>query len=314
MLVTGATGFVGRAVCAALARAGYQVTAAVRTSGAVVADAAATRVVGEIGADTRWEPALAGVDAVVHLAGRAHQLRDRSGDPLAAFRAVNAAGTAALARQAAAAGVRRLVFVSSIGVHGDRAEHPITEATPIAPHTPYAASKAEAEAAVWDVARATGLEAVVVRPTLVYGPGAPGNIALLLRALARGVPLPLAHVRNHRTLLDREALAQLLVLTATHPAAAGQTFVAGDATDVSTPDLIRALAEGIGRPARLLPLPVAPLAALARAVGREATWRQLAGSLRVSSAHAATRLGWVPARDVHSALAAVGRHFRAHQT
>jgi nucleoside-diphosphate-sugar epimerase len=300
-------------VCAELVAAGHEVVFAGRAPSAATTPPGVARVVrvGDIGADTPWATALDCCELVVHLAGRAHQLRERAADPLAAFRAVNTAGTAALARQAASAGVRRLVFVSTIGVHGDTSrEGPLTEGSALAPHSPYAVSKLEAETALRDEAARSGLEVVVVRPPLVYGPGAPGNVGLLLRVLERGVPLPLAGVRNQRTLVDRRGLARLLALALVHPAAAGQTFVAGDAADVSTPEMIRALAAGLGRPARLFALPPSALGTLSRLAGRGATWRQLAGTLRVSSAHAQRVLGWEPTTDVLGALADVGRHWR----
>lgn len=288
VLVTGATGFVGRAMVARLVADGRPVRVAVRDERAARGEAA---VVGEIGPETGWGAALDGVEAVVHLAGRAHVVPER-GDPLTAFRHVNVGGTLALARQAAAAGVRRLVFVSSIGVNGGESERPFAAADPPAPREPYAVSKWEAEQGL---AALRGIEVTVIRPPLVHGPGAPGNFARMLRWLARGAPLPLGAVRgNRRTLVGRDNLVDLIAVALDHPAAAGETFLAGDAEAVSTAALLEKLGAAMGRPARLVPVPPALLEAGAALLGRRDLARRLLGSLEVDISHARAVLGWTP--------------------
>ncbi len=310
ILVTGASGFVGGPVCRALAAAGHQVTGAVRRDTALPAGVAACRV-GELGPDTDWRPALAGSETVVHLAARAHVMREEAGDPLALFRRVNRDGAVALAEQAAAAGARRMVFVSSIKVNGEATApgRPFRATDAPAPCDPYGVAKAEAEERLATIAARTGLELVIVRPPLVHGPGVKGNLASLLGLLERGLPLPLASVDNRRSLVGVGNLADLLRVCLDHPAAAGQTLLARDDPDLSTPDLIRRLATALGRPARLLPCPPALLAGLAGAVGRGAVAKRLLGSLAVDDGPTRALLGWVPPVNIESGLAAMVNGF-----
>ena len=308
MLVTGASGFVGRALAAHLAARGHDVVPAVRRARE---DAPAGAVeVGEVDGATDWRRALAGVDAVVHLAARVHVLREEAADPPAAFRAVNVEGTAALARAAAAAGARRLVFLSSVGVNGGVTHgRAFTEADPPRPHTPYARSKLEAEGALAEVARETGVETVVVRAPLVHGAEAPANFRRLLALVRSGLPLPFASVRNRRTLVGVDNLCAFLALCLSAPAAAGETFLVGDGEDVSTPALVRALARGMGRPARLVPFPPGALRRLLAAAGRGSLADQLLGSLQVDDAKARRVLGWTPPVPPAEGLQRAGRGF-----
>lgn len=283
ILVTGASGFIGVQLSKRLTALGYDVRAATRESS------------GDIGPHTSWEGALDSVGAVVHLAGRAHVLRESEPDPLAAFRRVNVAGTEALARAAARLGTQRLVFVSSVGVNGRMTrEAPFTPDDEPAPHNDYTRSKWEAETALWKVARETGLEVVVVRPPLVYGPGVKANFLRLLRAVRAGVPLPLASVRNRRSLIGVGNLVSFLQQAIAHPAAAGETFLVADEEDVSTPDLIRMLAHLMHRPARLLPVPVPALRMVAGVLGRRSLVDQLCESLQIDASKARRVLGWQP--------------------
>jgi nucleoside-diphosphate-sugar epimerase len=310
VLVTGANGFIGRALCEALAARGLAVRAAVRTPVALPGE---VRTVGEIGAGTEWRRVLAHVDAVVHLAARVHVLRDTAADPLADYRAVNVAGTARLAQECAAARVPRLVFVSSIKVNGERSGAiPFSEADPPAPEDVYGVSKLEAEEELRSIAAATGLEAVVVRPCLVYGPGVRGNLDRLLRIIERGIPLPLASVRNQRSLMGLVNLCDLLVRCATDPRAAGETFLASDGADLSTPQLIRWLADGVGRPARLFAMPPSWLEVAARVAGAEAAYERLSGTLQVNSSKARELLDWQPPLPVDDGLRETGAWHRAH--
>lgn len=289
VLVTGVSGFVGAPLAAHLAAAGHQVTGAARRPGATEVAAP------ELGPEADWRSALAGAEAVVHCAARAHVMDDRAADPLAVFRRVNRDGTLRLAEQAAAAGIRRFVFLSSIKVNGEATtQRPFRAEDAPAPLDPYGIAKAEAEDGLRRLAARTGLELAIIRPPLVHGPGAKGNLATLLGVLHRGLPLPLASVDNRRSLIGVHNLAELARLCLEHPAAAGQTWLAADGPAISTPDLIRALAAAIGRPARLLPCPPALLRLLARLGGRQAMVERLLGSLVVDDSPARTRLGWVP--------------------
>ncbi len=300
ILVTGARGFVGKVLCANLQQRGYRVRGAVRAAGAATErsgrEPSETAVVGEITPETDWGAALASVDAIIHLAARVHVMRDVAADPLAEFRRVNTAGTERLARSAAAAGVRRLVYVSSIKVNGEETfgDRAFSASDDPAPQDAYAVSKWEAEQALQRVARETGLEIVIVRPPLVYGPGVKGNFAQLLEVAAKGIPLPLGSVRNQRDLIYVANLADALAVCAMHPAAAGQTYLVCDGQPVSTPDLLRKLAVAMGAPARVFSCPPAALRLAGRLTGKTRQMARLLGSLRVDDAKIRTDLHWAP--------------------
>ena len=314
VLVTGASGFVGRALVERLLADGVLTLAAVR--GAAVLPAGARPVPApNLGPDADWRAALGGVACVVHLAARVHVMRDSAADPLAEFRRANVDGTLALARQAAAAGVRRLVFVSSIKVNGEESApgRPFTADDVPAPIDPYGISKHEAEQALWAVAAETGLQAVVVRPVLVYGPGVKANFRSLLGWLARGLPLPLGAVHNRRSLLALDNLVDLLTVCIDHPAAAGQVFLASDGEDLSTTELLRRLGAALGRPARLLPLPAPWFEGAARLLGRGAVVQRLCGSLQVDIGKTRELLGWTPPVTVDEALQKTARAFLAQR-
>ena len=259
--------------------------------------AAGAVVVPSLDADTDWSAALQGVEVVLHAAARAHIMRDEALDPLAEYRRVNVAGTLNLARQAAAAGVRRFVFVSSIKVNGESTQpgRPFTADDAPAPEDAYGMSKAEAEAGLWEMARATGMELVIVRPVLVYGPGVKGNLASMMRWVRRGLPLPLgAVIGNRRSLVALDNLVDLLAVCAVHPKAANQVFLASDGEDASTARLLRLMAMAAQRPARLLPVPVALLQWGARLLGKQAVAQRLLGSLQVDIQKNRDVLGWQP--------------------
>ncbi len=316
--VTGADGFVGRHVCRALRARGCEVRPAVRDEACaerardLIREALPPVVVGEIGPSTDWSAALAGAEAVIHLAARVHVMDEKAVDPLEAFREVNVRGTRRLAAAAAASGVRRLVFVSSIKVNGESTtgRGPFSERDAPDPRDAYGLSKWEAEQALAEVGASTGLETVTVRPPLVHGPGVGGNLLRLLRLVSRSVPLPFAGVRNRRTLIAADNLADLLALCAVHPAAVGRTFTAGDGEDLSTADLIRALAAGLGRPALLVPAPHGLLRTLASPLGRSAALDRLTGSLQVDSTTVCEVLGWTPPVTTAEGLARMGRWYR----
>jgi nucleoside-diphosphate-sugar epimerase len=307
--VTGATGFIGRALCRRLAAAGWAVRAITRAAGREAGAVA----VGDLGPDTDWRAAVAGVDCVVHCAGRAHVLAEADPDPLAAYRRVNVRATEGLARQAAAAGVRRFVYLSSIGVHGvtTTGRGPFRHDDPPAPAEPYAVSKLEAERALQAIAAGTGLELVIVRPPLVYGPGVRANFLRLLRLVDRGWPLPFGAVGGERSLLGIDNLTDLLLRCLELPAAAGGTFLASDGDDLALPALIGILAQALGRRVPLVPVPPAMLRAAARLAGVGTTLGRLTGSLRVDSAPTRAALAWQPPVPAAAGLAATARWYRA---
>lgn len=293
VLVTGASGFVGRPLCDALLHpeySEYSIVSAVRAPRGLPGEC----VMGEIGAKTDWRVALRGVHAVVHLAARVHVMNDRAVDPLAAFRSVNTAGTLNLARQCAAAGVQRFVFVSSIKVNGEERAAPYTEADTPAPEDAYAISKWEAEQGLWKIAAETGLKVVILRPPLVYGPGVRANFLALLRAVARGFPLPLGAINNQRSLIYVGNLADAIVRCLDHPAAAVQTFLVSDGEAASTPELVRRMAAALGRDAWLVALPVPLLRAAATLAGKSALVTRLAESLAIDSRKICRELDWSP--------------------
>ncbi|MBX3650334.1 MAG: SDR family oxidoreductase [Burkholderiales bacterium] len=299
VLVSGATGFVGRALLARLRDSEYQVRAAVRKpEPAIAADEIA--IVGNIGHDTDWQAALQGVNCVVHLVARTHVLDDPSTDPLAEYRRINVAATEHLARQAARSGVRRFVFLSSIKVNGEStAARPFSERDDPRPEDAYGISKREAEDLLRAIGSETGMEIVILRPPLVYGPGVKGNFLQLLKAVAKGLPLPLASIDNRRSLVYVGNLVDAIIACIREPAAADKTFLVSDGEDLSTPEMIRRLAAAMGRPPRRLPCPPALLALAARLLGHEAAFRRLSGSLAVDSSLLRKTLGWQPRYSVN---------------
>jgi len=294
VLVTGANGFVGRAVCTQAWAAGMGVRGAIR-SGAVLPDGVQAVTVPNMDGETPWAHALAGCSAVVHCAARVHVMADTAANSLAEFRRVNVQGTLNLARQAAAAGVRRFVFISSVGVNGaETFQKPFTDQDQAAPHSPYAVSKYEAELGLQALAAETGMEVVIIRPPLVYGPSAPGNFGSLMRWLKRGVPLPLGAIHNQRSLVSLDNLVDLLVTCLTHPAAANQTFLVSDGEDVCTTELLSRMGQAMGKPARLLPVPASWLKVASGLVGKGDVAQRLCGSLQVDISKTRELLGWVP--------------------
>jgi nucleoside-diphosphate-sugar epimerase len=310
-LVTGATGFVGAHLIPALQGAGWTVRAAVRSSAGVVLPEGVDRVaVGDLAQAPDLRDALAGIDVVIHLAGRAHVVRETAADVDRIFGRVNVAATRHLADQAAVAGVRRFVLLSSVKVNGERTgDRPFTEADVPAPEDAYGRSKQEAEQALRAVGAATGLAVAIVRPPLVYGPGVKANFLRLLRLVDRGVPLPLGSVRNQRSLIGVWNLCDLIVACATHPAAAGETFLASDQRDLSTPELIRLIGHALGRPARLFPFPVTALRQAGRLAGQGDAVERLVGSLQVDSTKATRLLGWQPVVGVEEGLRRTGEWY-----
>lgn len=325
VLVTGAGGFVGWALVQRLAsQTGYFTVAAARTLPRPEAGAC-----GELpGNATQWvelgdlmdgkpPPGLfEGVDVVVHCAARVHVMQEPNADPMAAFRAVNLDGTLTLARAAVRSGVRRFVFLSSIKVHGEATSYgkPFIADTPLYPADPYAISKMEAEKALMALAAESGLEVVIVRPPLVYGPDVKANFNSMMKWLGRGIPLPLGAIRNRRSLVSLDNLVDFLMVCLDHPNAAGQAFLVSDGEDLSTTDLLRRLAEALGKPARLVPVPCALLVGAGALLGKRAVMQRICGSLQVDIEKSRLLLGWVPPVSVDSALASTAAAFVAEHS
>lgn len=312
LLVTGASGFVGSALLFRLSRDGeHQVRAAVRREVGNIPEGVTPVQVGELYSEIGWRSPVSGVDGVVHLAARVHVMRDSAADPLAEFRRVNVAGTLNLARQAAAAGVRRFVFISSIKVNGEGTSLGKSYAADDVPGPvdPYGISKLEAELGLREVAADTGMEVVIIRPPLVYGPQVKGNFLRLLQCVERGIPLPFVNVDNRRSLVNVRNLVDLIVRCIEHPVAAGETFLVSDGEDVSTGDLVRHVAAAMGRKPRLFPVPLSLTRSMLKVMGREDLWQRLFGSLQVSCDKARDLLGWRPPVSVAEGLEEIGRWY-----
>lgn len=304
LLITGATGFVGSALVGRLER---EETVNIRLAlrGATeLMPAHARFMIGDLAPDNGWRDALDECDAVVHCAARVHVMNDDSADPLTAFRRVNVEGTLSLARQAAEAGVKRFIFISSIKVNGEHtfADTAFDADDEPAPVDPYAISKYEAEQGLFTLAKTTGMEVVVIRPPLVYGPGVKGNFLSMIRWLDSGVPLPLGAIHNKRSLVARDNLVDLIVRVLSHPAAANQVFLAGDGADLSTTELLRRMAKALGKPAHLVPVPMGILKGAAALLGKRAMAQRLCDSLRVDISKTRTMLDWQPPVAVDPAL------------
>jgi len=296
ILVTGATGFVGHFLCTRLLKEGLIVRGTLLASenNTFHADNVDPVVVEPLGSDTPWSHALKDVDTIIHLAARVHVMDDPAADPLTEFRKVNTEGTRQLAREAAKAGVKRLVFVSSIKVNGEEYPTPYSEASRAQPTDPYGISKWEAEQALREIAAETGLQVVIVRPTLVYGPGVKANFLNMMKVVSRGIPLPLASIRNKRSLVYVGNLVDALAACATQTEAAGKTYFVSDGEDVSTPDLIRRMATALGCPARLFPVSASLLRLAGTLIGKRPAVNRLLGSLTVDSSAIRRELGWRP--------------------
>jgi nucleoside-diphosphate-sugar epimerase len=307
VLVTGGTGFVGRALLKRLAHdREWQPRATARTEGARATTGLAceTVPVQEIDANTTWNAAVRDCAAVVHTAARVHKMREDAADALAQYRRVNVEGTLNLARQAQAAGVRRFIFLSSIKVNGEQTARgtAFRADDPPNPQDSYGVSKFEAEQALRALSASSGMELVILRPPLIYGPGVRANFQALMRAVASGIPLPLGAIENRRSLLALENAVDLIVTCLRHPQAPGHTFLASDGEDLSTPELVRRIARALGAPARLVSVPPAVLRVVAGVVGKGDAARRLCENLQVDMRDTTTALGWQPPASVDDSL------------
>ncbi len=305
ILVTGSNGFVGSALCRSLRERALALRAAVRKGSGPDQIA-----VGELNGATDWRAALAGCDSVIHLAARVHVMADRDSDPLRAYREVNVAASVNLARQAHAAGVRRFVFVSSIKVNGEG-----TSATPYrasdvpAPCDPYGVSKLEAETALLELGRETGMEIVIVRPPLVYGPGVKANFLNLIKLVRKGIPLPFGRVVQRRSMVALDNLVDLLIVCTHHPRAVGQVFLVSDGADLTIGELVTMIARAMGKRIILLPVPAGLMRAGAALLGKSAIADRLLGALQVDIGATRATLEWTPVVTPQQAIDRTVAHF-----
>jgi nucleoside-diphosphate-sugar epimerase len=298
MLVTGSNGFVGRALCSTLRSGGARVRAAVR-QGAGPGEVG----VGDLNGATDWRAALAGCDVVFHLAARVHVMADKDDDPLRAYREVNLDGTLRLARQAVEAGVRRFVFVSSVKVNGESTTtQPFTASDVPMPCDPYGQSKMEAEQALQKLGRDTGLEVVIVRPPLVYGPGVKANFLNLIKLVQKGIPLPFGRIRNFRSMVALDNLVDLLIVCASHANAPGNIFMVSDGADMGIKELVTRIASALNKRLLLVPVPVGLISGTAKLLGKQGVVDRLLGSLQVDIANTQAKLDWQPVVTPQAAI------------
>ncbi len=292
LLITGASGLVGSAAVEAALEKDFDVLGQVRER----------RVDGvptfnsEVSLDTDWTKALEGVDCVVHCAARVHQMNDASISPIEAYREVNTFGTLNLARQAADNNVKRFVFISSIKVNGEftASNAPFVNDSEHVPTDPYGLSKYEAEQGLWEIASKTGLEVVIIRPPLVYGPGVKANFLSMMRWVEKGIPLPLGAIHNVRSLVFLDNLVDLILTCCVHPNAKGEVFLVSDNNDVSTSQLLNVVAKAMSKSDRMLPIPMSWLNLAARLIGKPQIAQRLCGNLQVDISHTMDTLSWKP--------------------
>lgn len=303
LLLTGANGFLGSRIAAALkSKSDVKLTAAVRRSSKI--PATNILIVPDLDACTDWSAALINQVVVIHAAARTHIMKDEAADPLTEYRRVNVDGTLNLARQAAAAGVNRFIFISSIKVNGEQTTlgRPFTTNDIPTPEDAYGISKWEAEQELQKLANETTMELVIIRPPLVYGPGVKGNFGNLIKLIQDGLPLPLGCVKNNRSLVGIDNLVDLIITCIYHPAAANQVFLAGDGKDLSTTELLCCIAKAMGKPSRLIPVPQSILMFCARLLGKSGVANRLLGSLQVDISKAQNFLDWEPPYTIYEGL------------
>lgn len=302
----------GGAILKRLVAEKYTVVAALRNGPQLLEDNIKIVHVESFDDATSWKDSLDGVDVVIHAAARVHVMNDAEADPLGAFRRVNVEGTLNLARHALKAGVRRFVFISSIKVNGEGTPAGVAyspQDVP-APADPYGVSKMEAERGLRELAAESGMEVVIIRPVLVYGPGVKANFRSMMNWLDKGIPLPFGSIHNKRSLVALDNLVDLIITCISHPAAADQTFLVSDGDDLSTTQLLHKMASALDRPARLLPIPAWALSGAAVLLGKKSLSNRLCGSLQVDISKTRSLLGWSPIISVDDALKATAQNFQ----
>lgn len=306
ILVTGANGFVGSALFHRLCKeSAHECIGAVRARPRDLDSIEDIVSVGDLDKSVDWSTVVSGQDVVVHTAARAHIMQDESVDPLSAYRAINTVGTLNLARQAAAEGVKRFIFISSIKVNGEQTQtgQPFSSHDTPSPEDFYGISKHEAEQGLRELASETGMEVVIIRPPLVYGPSVKGNFANMIKLVSKGLPLPLGAIHNRRSLVALDNLTALMVTCIDHPNAANETFLVSDGEDLSTTELLQGVAQAMGKPSRLIPVPAGLLQFGATLLGKKAVAQRLLGSLQVDISHTQQCLNWTPPLTVKEGLA-----------
>ena len=314
--VTGANGFIGAALTHELCEKGYDVRGIVRSKERSLNRNSRLEIfaVGEINSDTNWNDALKGIDVVIHLASRVHKLIDVSINPLADYRGVNTGGTQKLAEMSAQAGTRRLIFMSTIKVNGEKTTGAaFTENHTAPPQDPYAISKWEAEQALRNTSDAAGLEIVILRPPLVYGQGVKANFLRLLDMVNKNIPLPLSMVNNKRSMIYIGNLVDAIIKCIEHPNAVNKTFLVSDGQDISTPDLIRMIAGAMGKKARLFPCPAPLLKMIGNVAGKSDEIERLTGSLQIDSAKIRRELSWTPPFTMEQGLRMTADWFMSNE-
>lgn len=305
VLVTGANGFVGKKLCVYLSENGFTVRGVLRRKDQVDSHSSGIdyRVVGEINQNTEWTDTLNDVDCVVHLAARVHVLKETSGDSLFEFRNTNVAGTKRLAEVSALNGVKRFIYISSVGVHGNKTlHHSFTEQDSPLPYDPYTLSKWEAEQVLQEIAKKSGMEVIVLRPPLIYGPNAPGNFGRLMAIIGKGIPLPLKSVGNLRSFIYLDNFVDAIVTCIKHSALSYQTVLVSDGQDISTPDLVKMIAHAMGKKVKLIPFPVIALKALGKLTGKSLEVERLIGSLQIDSSKIRNCLDWKPPYTIEQGI------------
>jgi nucleoside-diphosphate-sugar epimerase len=307
ILITGASGFVGAPLVRHLAGVGHDLVALTRAvpfGESSASELVKFKAVGDIDGSTNWSSYLDGVDAVVHLANRAHVMNEPVGDPLKLYSTINTSGTLQLARQAGAASVKRFIFISSIKVNGELSlpHKPFRADDVFIPFDPYGLSKYEAEVGLKKIAKESSLEVVIIRPPLIYGPGVKANFLNMMRWVERGIPLPLGSIQNQRSLLSIDNLIDFIQLCLTHPKAAGQTFLVSDDHDLSTTELLKGIARSMGQSSKLVPFPQCVLEGVLGILGQRRIAERLCGSLQLDIQPTKDQLGWQPPYSVEDQL------------
>ncbi|NOQ13582.1 MAG: NAD-dependent epimerase/dehydratase family protein [Methyloprofundus sp.] len=312
ILITGATGFIGKAVLQELLKQKFNVSAAVRKLSPALPDAVTQVEIGDLSALPENISILQNIDVVIHIAARAHIMHETQSNPLTEFRKVNTTATLNLARQAAEAGVKRFIFISSIKVNGEKTQpgNPFKAEITMPPSDAYGLSKFEAEHGLMSLAQNTGMEVVIIRPPLVYGPGVKANFLSMLKWVDKGVPLPLGAVYNQRSLVALDNLVNFICHCINHPKASNEVFLIADGDDVSTTQLLQKVAQALGKKAVLLPLPTGLMRFAASLIGKQSIASRLFDSLQVDSSKARDLLGWQPVINMDEQLKILARFYK----